>query len=55
MCTVPGTCLSGEKNCKDDEHCPKLKLKKGDHTRWRCEGINPYKEDIPSYTACHTS
>ena len=35
--------------------CPKLDLKEGEHSRWRCEGVNPYKEDIPADIACHTS
>ena len=52
---VQGTCLSGRKSCDDEVVCKKLKLKEGDLSRWRCEGINPYKEDIPSHVACHTS
>merc|ERR1719431_338140 len=55
MCTIAGACLSGQKDCQDNVACPKLKLTKGDNSRWRCDGINPYKEDIPSHVACYTS
>ena len=47
--------MSGQRNCEHQEVCPKLDHKDGEHSRWRCEGINPYKEDIPEGTACHTS
>jgi len=61
-CTVTGTCVSGRKNCTETPKgqptgvpCPKLKLTPGYNSHWRCEGVNPYKEDIPSQVTCHTS
>jgi len=61
-CTVTGTCVSGRKNCTETLKpqptgvpCPKLKLTPGYNSHWRCEGVNPYKEDIPSQVTCHTS
>jgi len=61
-CTVTGTCVSGRKNCTETPKpqptgvpCPKLKLTPGYNSHWRCEGVNPYKDDIPSQVTCHTS
>ena len=52
---MPSNCVSGKKACNDQKVCPKINLKKGLHARWRCEGINPYVEDIPAGTPCHAS
>jgi len=61
-CTVPGTCVSGRKNCTETPKvrptgvpCAKLKLTPGYNSHWRCDGVNPYKDDIPSQVTCHTS
>ena len=58
-CTVASNCVSGGKHwCGSESEltvCPKLKLKKGDKARWRCKGINPYKEDIPQGTHCYAT
>jgi len=55
-CTVPGTCVTGKINCKDVIPCPRLKLNTDDEylAHWRCKGINPYNEEIPSHVTCHT-
>ena len=55
-CSVPSNCVSGEKNCQQlTGACPKLEIKDGDKARWRCRGINPYKEDIPKGTHCYAT
>ena len=55
VCTEKDTCVSGMMTCTVETPCPRLRLKRGDHSRWRCDGVNPYKEDIPSHVSCHTS
>jgi len=54
-CTVSSVCVSGQRDCQHQASCPKLSHKPGKEARWRCEGVNPYKEDIPAGTSCHTS
>jgi len=55
VCTERETCVSGMMKCTVETPCPKLTFKRGDHSRWRCDGVNPYREDIPSHVSCHTS
>ena len=54
-CTVASNCMSGEIDCQDPPTCPKLGMKKGDKARWRCNGINPYNQDIPKGTHCYAT
>ena len=55
-CSMPSNCVSGEKNCKQlTGACPRLGKKDGDKARWRCKGINPYKDDIPEGTHCYAT
>ena len=40
---------------RNAKNCDKLIHNSHDDIAWRCQGsINPYTEDIPSDTACHT-
>jgi len=55
VCTEKDTCVSGMMTCTVETPCPKLHFKRGDHSRWRCDGVNPYREDIPSHVSCHTA
>jgi len=55
VCTEKDTCVSGMMKCTVETPCTKLTFKRGDHSRWRCDGVNPYREDIPSHVSCHTS
>ena len=55
VCTEKDTCVSGMMTCTVETPCPRVRFKRGDHSRWRCDGVNPYKEDIPSHVSCHTA
>jgi len=54
-CSVPGSCVSGHRECQHKAVCTKLDMKEGGQARWMCEGVNPYTGDIPAGTPCHTS
>jgi len=53
-CTERSACVSGGIDCHVGKVCPKLVHKSGEHSRWRCEKVNPYTKDIPAGTFCHT-
>ena len=45
--------MSGSKSCDGaGEVCSKLALAPGQLARWTCDGVNPYKADIPVGTVC---
>ena len=45
--------MSGSKSCDGaGEVCSKLALAPGHLARWTCDGVNPYKADIPVGTVC---
>jgi len=53
-CNDPRNCKSGQRTCKK-KFCPKLVMNDGQYAHWRCQGLNPYMEDIPEGKTCHTS
>jgi len=53
-CNDPRNCKSGQRTCKK-KFCAKLVMNDGRYAHWRCQGLNPYMEDIPEGKTCHTS
>ena len=56
MCSSPGNCVSGPEACEREgagEVCDKLAMAPGHLARWTCEGVNPYKANIPAGTVCY--
>jgi len=54
-CIPKHACMSGRKNCGIGSFCKKLEHHSTtEHSRWRCEDVNPYDERIPAGTPCHT-
>ena len=56
ICPVQYTCTSGaieDGGCisRPGGTCKKIST---DHVRWRCNGVNPYTEEVPVGTACYT-
>ena len=55
VCPVQFTCTSGaieDGGCiTPGGTCKKISI---DNVRWRCNGINPYTEEVPVGTPCYT-
>ena len=65
-CTSSDLCVSSTPQCNsqdgssglDSNKCKKLTIAAKDQelqALWSCDKVNPYKEDIPSGTACEIS